>query len=172
MALQEINPTVSELGTLRILDAIFGSTVNSKGYKELNPKVGVIYGDGMYFDRYKDILETMEKMGYANTNLVIGVGGLLLQQHNRDDLGFAFKATYAEINGESVELYKDPVTDPGKKSHKGLMKLTKNDEGEYVTLDLVSAEAEKDGELVQVFKDGKVTKRYTLDEIRERAKVL
>jgi len=124
-------------GTFRLLEETFGATVNSKGYKELNPKIGVIYGDGMYFDRYKDILETMEKMGYANTNLVIGIGGLLLQQHNRDDLGFAFKATYAEVNGEQKELFKDPITDPGKKSHKGLMTLVKNANGEYETLDQV-----------------------------------
>ena len=156
-------------GTFRLLEETFGATVNSKGYKELNPKIGVIYGDGMYFDRYKDILETMEKMGYANTNLVIGIGGLLLQQHNRDDLGFAFKATYAEINGVATELFKDPITDPGKKSHKGLMKLVKLSSGEYVTLD--QQEDDEGGELVEVFKDGKVVREYTLEEIRERSNV-
>lgn len=98
--------------------------------------------------------------------MVIGVGGLLLQQHNRDDLGFAFKATYAEINGKAVELYKDPITDTGKKSHKGLMKLVKQD-GKYVTLDQQADDL--GGELVTVFKDGKVTKEYTLEEIRTRS---
>lgn len=158
--------SLEQKGTFRILEEIFGATVNSKGYKELNPKIGVIYGDGMYYDRYKDILQTMKDMGYANTNLVIGIGGLLLQQHNRDDLGFAFKATYAEINGKAVELYKDPITDPGKKSHKGLMKLVKQD-GKYVTLDQQADDL--GGELVTVFKDGKVTKEYTLEEIRTRS---
>lgn len=153
-------------GTFRLLEELFGATVNSKGFKELNPAVGVIYGDGMYFDRYKDILDTMEQMGFANTNLVIGIGGLLLQQHNRDDLGFAFKATYAEINGTATELYKDPITDPGKKSHKGLMTLQKID-GKYVTIDQQTSDV--GGELVQVFKNGKVTKEYTLDEIRKRS---
>ena len=64
-------------GTFRILDELFGSTVNSKGYKELNGKIGVIYGDGMYFERYKDILETMKEMGYANINLVCGDWGTI-----------------------------------------------------------------------------------------------
>lgn len=155
-------------GTFRLLDELFGSTVNSKGYKELNPKIGVIYGDGMYFERYKLILDKMEEIGYANTNLVVGIGGLLLQQHNRDDLGFAFKATYAEINGKGQELFKDPATDPGKRSHKGLMKLVKQD-GKYVTLDCVSEAEEKEGELKQVFLNGKVTKEYTLEEIRNRS---
>lgn len=153
-------------GLFILLEEIFGANKNSKGYKELNPKIGAIYGDGMYYDRYIDILSTMKNMGYANTNLVIGIGGLLLQQHNRDDLGFAFKATYAEINGKATELYKDPATDPGKKSHKGLMKLVKQD-GKYVTLDQQSSDA--GGELITVFKDGKVTKEYTLQEIRERS---
>lgn len=151
-------------GTFRLLEETFGATVNSKGYKELNPKIGVIYGDGMYFDRYKAILTKMKEMGFANTNLVIGIGGLLLQQHNRDDLGFAFKATYAEINGVGTELYKDPITDPGKKSHKGLMKLVKQN-GKYITLDQQSDDI--GGELITVFKDGKVVKEYTLQEIRK-----
>lgn len=155
-------------GTFRLIDELFGSTINSKGYKELNPKVGVIYGDGMYFDRYVSILDKMKEMGYANTNLVIGIGGLLLQQHNRDDLGFAFKATHAVINGVGTEIYKDPATDPGKRSHRGLMKLV-NENGTYRTIDQVSEVEETEGELITVFKDGKVVKEYTLEEIRARA---
>lgn len=161
--------TSEQKGTFRLMDELFGSTINSKGYKELNPKVGVIYGDGMYFERYNAILDKMKEMGYANTNLVIGIGGLLLQQHNRDDLGFAFKATYAEINGVATELYKDPVTDPGKRSHKGLMMLIKNDNGTYETIDQCTVAEEKCGELSTVFLNGKITKLQTLAEIRERA---
>lgn len=156
-------------GTFRILDELFGSTVNSKGYKELNGKIGVIYGDGMYFERYKDILETMKEMGYANTNLVVGIGGLLVQQHNRDDLGFAFKATQAIINNEAVELFKDPITDQGKRSHKGLMKLIQNDDGSFTTIDQASEQEEKGGILETVFLNGKVVKEFTLNEIRNRA---
>lgn len=166
-----VDPTPEMKGTFRLMDELFGSTVNSKGYKELNSKVGVIYGDGMYFDRYKAILTRMKEMGFANTNLVIGIGGLLLQQHNRDDLGFAFKATYAEINGVATELYKDPATDPGKRSHKGLMKLVKDANGTYTTVDQVSESEEKEGELSTVFLNGKITKLHTLAEIRERASV-
>lgn len=168
----QIEATPEMKGTFRILDELFGSTVNEKGYKELNPKIGVIYGDGMYLERYENILKTMKEMGYANTNLVVGIGGLLLQQHNRDDLGFAFKATYAEINGVATELYKDPITDPGKKSHKGLMCLYKNEFGKYYTQDQTDKyHADNCGELVTVFKDGKTVNETTLAEIRERAKV-
>lgn len=165
-------PTPEEKGTFRILDELFGSTVNSKGYKELNPKIGVIYGDAMHYDRYSSVLAKMKEMGYANTNLVIGVGGLLLQQHNRDDLGFAFKATFAVINGQEVELFKDPITDPGKRSHKGLMMLDiDKDTQKYFTRDQVDEESEKQGELETVFLNGKIVKEWTFAEIRERAKV-
>lgn len=165
---RQIELTPEQKGTFRLMEELFGAKVNSKGYKELNPKVGVIYGDAMHYDRYEAVLNKMEEMGYANTNLVIGVGGLLLQQHNRDDLGFAFKATFAVINGENVELFKDPITDPGKKSHKGLMTLVKEN-GVYVTRDQVTEEEEKTGELQTVFLNGKIVKEYTLDEIRARA---
>lgn len=157
-------------GTFRLLEETFGASVNTKGYKELNSKIGIIYGDGMFHDRYVAILTKMKEMGYANTNLVIGIGGLLLQQHNRDDLGFAFKATYAEINGVATELYKDPITDPRKRSHKGLMMLVKEN-GKYVTKDQVTWDEEGRGELETVFINGKLLNETTLQQVRERASI-
>lgn len=154
-------------GVIRLLDEVFGSTINSKGYKELDPKVGCIYGDGMYFARIADILGTLKVMGYATTNLVIGVGGILLQQHNRDDLGFAIKATYAIVKGEHRELFKDPITDPGKRSHKGLMRLDRVD-GTYVTTDRISELEEGQGLLKEVYRNGKLLHEVTFDEIRQR----
>lgn len=166
--------TPENLGAIRILDQVFGSTVNTKGYRELNPKVGLIYGDGMYFARYERILNKMKDMGYATSNLVIGVGGLLLQQHSRDDQGFAIKATYCEVNGESREIVKDPITDPGKKSHKGLMALVEAVDLEtgkkgVKTLDQCTPEQEKLGLLEPVFCNGLILKRTTLEEVRKRA---
>ncbi len=152
-------------GVIRLLDEVFGSTVNAKGYRELNPKVGAIYGDGMYFARIADILGTIKEMGYATSNIVIGVGGILLQQHNRDDLGFAIKATFATVNGEHRELFKDPITDPGKRSHKGLMRLDLVD-GRYITTDRLTEAEEKGGLLKEVYRDGKLTNETTFDEIR------
>ena len=153
-------------GVIRLLDEVFGSTVNSKGYRELNPKVGTIYGDGMYFSRITDILGTLKEMGYATTNLVIGVGGILLQQHNRDDLGFAIKATFATVGGEDRELFKDPITDSGKRSHKGLLRLDKIGDL-YVTRDQVTAEEEKGGLLTEVYRDGKILRETTFSEVRQ-----
>lgn len=47
------------------------------------------------------------------------------------------------------------------------MKLVKEN-GSYRTIDQVSEEEEKTGELITVFKDGKVIREWTLDEIRKR----
>ncbi len=158
-------------GAIVILAEKFGTTYNSKGYMLLNPKIGLIYGDGMYYERFERILTNLQEMGYASSNLVIGVGGLLLQQHNRDDQGYAIKATYAEVDGEVRELLKDPVTDPGKRSHKGLIKLSIDAYGNYVTKDQCTWDEEKQGLLQTVFLNGKVVKEVTFDQVRKNAKV-
>lgn len=157
-------------GAIRLLDEMFGSTVNSKGFKELNPKVGLIYGDGMYFSRIADILGTMKVMGYASTNLVVGIGGILLQQHNRDDLGFAIKATHAQVGSEERELFKDPITDSGKRSHKGFVRIDRLPDSGYVTTDQVPASDEQGGLLQEVYRDGKLLIDQTFDEIRARVR--
>ena len=162
---EESEPTLENKGAIRLLDEAFGHTVNEKGYKVLNPKVGLIYGDGMYLERYMRTLAKLEEMGYAASNLVIGVGGIL-RNHSRDTMGFAIKATYVEVNGTPQEIEKDPVTDPGKKSRKGLLMLQKNEDGNWETEDCVSAEQEAGGELLTVFLNGEITRRYTLNEVR------
>ncbi len=154
-------------GCLRLLDEMFGSTRNSKGFKQLNPKVGLIYGDGLYLQKYEKILERMMEMGYASSNLVIGVGGIL-RYHSRDTLGFAIKATKVEVNGVPRSIMKDPVTDKGKKSHTGYLRLDRSVSGEYVTTDNVTQEEEKGGVLVPIFRDGKLLVDDSLTTIRER----
>ncbi len=154
------------LGAIRLLDRMFGSTVNSKGFRVLDPHVGLIYGDGMYMARYETALSKLHAMGYAASNLIIGVGGIL-RNHSRDTLGFAIKATYVEVDGQPREIEKDPVTDPGKKSHKGLLALRKT-AGEWQTLDRVDEAAEVGGELRTVYYDGTMLNRRTLADIRSR----
>lgn len=156
------------LGAIRILDQVFGSTTNEKGFKVLNPKVGLIYGDGMYFDRFEKILKNLMEMGYASSNLVVGVGGLLLQSHSRDDQGFAIKATYCEVDGQPREIVKDPITDPGKKSHKGMLSLGLEN-GVYTTFDQCDAYEENLGQLKTVFENGVILNRFTLEQIRQKA---
>lgn len=156
-------------GCVRLLNEVFGSTVNSKGYKELNPKIGLIYGDGMHLERYERTLKRLKEQGYASSNLIIGVGSIL-RFYSRDSLGFALKATKITVHGVEQSIMKDPITDQRKKSHKGYLSLI-YDDGEYKTLDDVSSEQEKGGELKPVYRDGKLLIDQSIDGIRERVRV-
>ncbi len=139
-------------GSLQILWEIFGGTINSKGYKQLNPCVGLIYGDGMYYQRYEAMLKTMAKNGFAVDNLVIGVGGILLQNHSRDDYGFAIKATHVVRGGMPMVIYKDPATDPGKRSKRGLLRVNED----CTTDEECTPEQEAMGLLKVVFENGNI----------------
>ncbi len=158
------------LGSLRLLDRTFGSTINSKGLKVLHPSIGIIYGDGMYFDRIERILKGCIELGYATSNLVFGCGGILLQSHSRDDLGFAFKATSVTIDGQRKPIFKDPITDHSKKSHRGLLRLEHDEiSGNWVTLDNQTEKQEQEGELRTVFHNGVVYRHDEFEQIVDRA---
>jgi nicotinamide phosphoribosyltransferase len=79
------------------------------------------------------------------------------------------KSTHAVIAGENVEIFKQPKTDSGKNSHKGLIKVVMEG-GSYKPVFPVSrAEEESAGnELKTVYKDGNLIVDVTLAEIRAR----
>ena len=155
-------------GVVELLWDIFGGTVNRKGYKELVPQIGAIYGDSITLKRAEDICRRLMEKGFASTNIVLGIGSYTYQYNTRDTFGFAMKATYGEVNGEGRAIFKDPITDDGtKKSAKGLMKVVMN-QGAYELIDDVSWEEEAQGELKEVFRDGKMTMETNLAEVRAR----
>ena len=155
------------VGAYQLLWQIFGGTVNEKGYKVLNPKVGIIYGDSITLERQKEIYKRLEERGFAATNLVLGVGSYTYQFKSRDSLGFAMKATWCQVNGEEREIFKDPKTDDGtKKSLKGLI-CVQEEYDKYVAEDQVTKEQEEKGYLQTVFEDGKLVKEWSLKDIRE-----
>ena len=157
-------------GAAECLWDIFGGTETAKGYKVLNERVGLIYGDSITLERAKAILSGLEAKGFASCNIVFGIGSYTYQYVTRDTHGFAMKATYAEVNGEGREIFKDPVTDSGtKKSAKGLLRVEKED-GKFVLYDQQTWEQEAQGELQTVFKDGKLVNETSLAEIREHLK--
>ena len=116
---------------VRILDKYFGHTVNDKGFKVLNT-VRVIQGDGIDHASIRAILYSIEMAGYSADNVTFGQGGALLQQVNRDTLKFAMKCSAAKVDSEWIDVYKDPITDPGKKSKKGMLHLARKN-GKYST---------------------------------------
>ena len=158
-------------GVVELLWELFGGITNDKGFKELDSHIGAIYGDSITLERAKAICENLKFKGFASTNVVLGIGSYTYQHNTRDTFGFAMKATYGEVEGKGREIYKDPVTDDGtKKSARGLMKVVKEN-GEYKLLDRVSWEDEKEGELIEVFKNGTLLVNHSLKDIRERVKL-
>lgn len=152
-------------GTIRVLEELFGSEVNSKGYKQLNSHIGCIYGDSITLDRCRQISEGLKVQGFASTNMVYGIGSFTYQYNTRDTLGFAMKATAGIVDGKWVDIFKNPKTDDGvKKSAKGLLRVNED----YTLSEGVSLEEENQGLLETVYKDGKIVKEYSLGEIRER----
>lgn len=157
-------------GSIEVLWDIFGGTINEQGYKVLNPRVGLIYGDSITIERAEQIFKRLEAKGFASTNVVFGVGSYSYQYMTRDTLGMAVKATAAKVNDEIVELFKDPKTDSGtKKSARGLLRVEKEG-NDFVLYDQQSPEDANWGLLETVFKDGILVKETSLAEIRERLK--
>lgn len=122
--------------TVQKLWDMFGGTINSKGYRVLDPHIGIIYGDGCTLDRVREIWRQLEELGFAANCIVFGVGAFCFTAAFEDDkmivftrdiFGIAMKASYGEIDGKKVLIYKDPKTDTDnlKKSHKGCCRVYK-----------------------------------------------
>ena len=159
--------TTEKKGVVELLWDIFGGTITEKGFKLLDPHIGAIYGDSINLDRAEAICEGLKQKGFAS-QVVFGIGSFTYQYNTRDTFGLAMKATYVEVNGEGRAIFKDPVTDDGtKKSAIGLLQV-KYEDGEFILNDNVSKKEEKQGELKTVFKDGKILKEFTLNDIRKR----
>ncbi len=163
--------------TVQKLWELFGGTVNEKGYKVLDPHIGVIYGDGCTLDRVTEIYRQLEELGFAANCIVFGVGAFCFTAIfeadkmivlTRDTFGIAMKASYCVINGKEYFIYKDPATDTEhtKKSHKGCCRVFKED-------DVLKCEDQlygmsDDTLLKTVFKNGKLVKEETFASIRKR----
>lgn len=165
----------------------FGGTVNSKGYKVLDPHVKAIYGDSITVQRCEEIYKILMENGFACSNVALGVGSFsfqcieedgILKPFTRDTFSSCIKATYCEIDGKPFPIFKNPKDGGFKKSQKGCCVVY---EEEIRLLDESYAGTEihyKDeftwdeacndprNMLKTVFKDGAMTKAYTLAEVR------
>jgi nicotinamide phosphoribosyltransferase len=154
-----------QIGSVHCLYETFGGTKTSTGHIQLDEHVGLIYGDSITPNRAYSILKKLDEKGFASGNVVLGIGSYTYQFMTRDTLGFAMKATYGEINGQPIAIFKEPKTDSGKKSAKGLLRVDKV-AGDYVLSDNLTSD--EGGELKLIFKDGEFINLPTLSEIRER----
>ena len=164
-------------GVIELLWEIFGGTVNSKGYKVLDPHIGCIYGDAITLERAEEICKRLEKKGFASSNVVLGIGSYTYNMNTRDTFGFALKTTYGVVGGKELLLYKDPITDDGtKKSQKGRVIVLRDENGDLTYIDnLYKSEWEKrvhngEDELRTVFKDGEVMNTQSFDMVRATLK--
>lgn len=154
-------------GIIQILWERFGGYINSKGYKVLNDKVRILQGDGINIHSLADICDMLVAEGWSAENLVFGMGGGLLQCHDRDTMRFACKCSYIEIDGVGRDVFKNPSTDPGKKSKRGMLSLIQHPSGEYETVS-----EERDDDLLEtVFLNSEIMRQQSLDEIRVLAEI-
>jgi len=125
-------------------------TENSKGYKELK-KYRIIWSDGINPHQIDRMLGFIEQRGYAASNMAFGSGGDIMQNVTRDTCKFAFKCSAVEIDGQWYDVFKDPITDPGKQSKAG---------------------KQEHDHLTTVYDAGALRKNHTMEEIRTRSDVV
>ena len=150
-----------------ILAEKFGYSTNSKGFKVLPDFIRIIQGDGISYDSLGDILESVSSAGWSTENLTFGSGGALLQRLDRDTQKCAYKCSHAVVGGQEREVFKDPVTDPGKKSKKGRLVLVR--EGEAWLTVREEERGDREDLLVTVFEDGEMVRTWDWDEVKSRA---
>ncbi|MCL2031725.1 MAG: nicotinate phosphoribosyltransferase [Methanomassiliicoccaceae archaeon] len=175
------DPVEISTETVKRLWETFGGRVNSKGYRVLDPHIKVIYGDSITPQRAERIYDILIKNGFACNNVLLGVGSFsmqcleqdgVLKPFTRDTFGIAIKATYCEVEGRPVQIFKDPKTDTGnfKRSQRGMCVVYRDNAGSlsyqdgYDSATVGSFEGEN--LLKPVFRDGRILKEQTLQEIR------
>lgn len=164
------HPPSVVLKCVQILEEKFGSTINKKGYKVLD-SVKVIQGDGINEDSIKEILHNLLSNGYSASNIAFGMGGALLQQLNRDTQKFAMKCSHVFIGDKSVDVFKDPVTDPGKASKAGRLDLVYDATRGYETVKLNNQDIAHPLTIMRtVYENGELLVEMTFDEVRNQAR--
>ena len=155
----------------------FGGTVNSKGYKVLDPHVKAIYGDSITVHRCEKIYQILMENGFACSNVALGVGSFsfqcieedgILKPFTRDTFSSCIKATYCEINDKPVAIFKNPKDGGFKKSQKGCCVVYTDIDGRLTFRDEYTWEQANTNLnlLCPVFKDGELIKEQSLVEIR------
>jgi nicotinamide phosphoribosyltransferase len=162
------DPIETPLRTVKTLWEKFGGSVNSKGYRVLDPHVRVIQGDGMTVVSIGQLVARMIEEGFAIDNIAFGMGGGMLQHVNRDTLRFAMKANaMLGADGQWHDVFKMPSTDPGKASKAGRQAVVMKD-GRMAAARLDTVAAGEDL-LVPVWRNGELLVRHDFDTVRARS---
>lgn len=162
------DPPTIVVEVLQRLGDAFGVTTNALGFKVLHPKVRVIQGDGIDFSMLGRILSALRTAGWSADNIAFGSGGGLLQKLNRDTQRFAFKCSSIVIGDREQDVFKRPITDGGKKSKAGRLKLVQDEAGNYRTLREADS-PELRNQLELVYRNGELIRRESFSDVRRRA---
>jgi nicotinamide phosphoribosyltransferase len=162
------DPNTVVIKVLEILWDSFGGIINDKGYKVLNPHIRVIQGDGMTPQTIVTLLQRIMDYKFSADNITFGMGGGLLQHCNRDTLKFAFKCSAIQKDNEWHDVFKHPITDAGKNSKKGRMKLVNSDLIGFTT---VPENDKREDELQVVYENGIIYHRENFEQIKRRVRV-
>jgi len=156
------------LQALRAADKVAGHDMNKKGFKMLRG-FSVIQGDGVDYKEIKKICEAVIAEGYSIANVAFGMGGGLLQKVNRDTMSFATKLCFIKYaDGREMKVMKRPLTESGKKSFPGILKVKRNKDGVPVIFPS-DGKDDPDNLLQVVYNSGPVKVNWgTFDEQRER----
>lgn len=157
-------PVSTTIDCLNLLSKGFGSHLNDKGYKIFDLNIGVLWGDGLNYQKIRDILFAIKSDGWAASNVIFGMGGGLHTAVNRDTQRNAFKCSAQLRDGVWHDIFKNPL-DSSKKSKTGRFKLIK-EKNSYKTV-LIDSEGEDC--LQTVFKDGKLLIDEDFHNIKNRA---
>lgn len=164
------DPVSTTLDVLELLDSHFGSTKNAAGFKVLNPKIGVLWGDGIDYNGVRDILFAMFNAGWAAENIVFGMGGHMVQSGlTRDTMRFAFKCSAQYYKGEWHDVWKHPI-DITKASKRGRLALlrVKGQDGNmfYKTIRDFELKNPNDNQLRCIFQNGYLLERVSFDDVK------
>jgi nicotinamide phosphoribosyltransferase len=137
-------------------------------------------------DTMKDILTVLRLRMYSSENISFGSGGYISQCMDRDTLGFAIKCSeityefphygwnleYLGVKTFTREVYKDPITDSGKKSKKGKVTTYFNTTTNEFEVDLVNRSSENRIEVLKtVIKNGVLVKECSLSDVRNNVQL-
>ncbi|WP_018692995.1 nicotinate phosphoribosyltransferase [Algicola sagamiensis] len=153
--------------TIQRLMGIFGYELVN-GYRVLPECIRVIQGDGITYNSIQAILDSMKEAHLSADNVVFGMGGALLQKLDRDTLQWAMKASAVCVNGIWRDVYKDPVTDHGKRSKRGLLALIEDPHQGHRTIRKQDLN-DRENLLRTVYRNGQLLIEHTFEAIRERA---
>ena len=157
-------PVSTTIDCLNLLSEGFGSHLTDKGYKVFDLNIGLLWGDGLNYQKIRDILFAMKSAGWAAQNIIFGMGGGLHTAVNRDTQRNAFKCSAQLRDGVWHDIFKNPL-DSSKKSKTGRFKLIK----ENKSFKTVSIDSEGENYLQTVFKDGELLVDDAFADIKQRA---